>query len=337
MEGATCQIVQVAAKRGGSQSCSVTASIRTVACTHCGALNGDDFANCIRCSRSLRSAEPADKATRRVPAPRRPGAGVAVGPGSEPLFGRFPPEAVPAAKLIVFLNLVVFAGHLLSAFADQPGLDTLLFGGGYLEALRYGALPLGTVNAPPFDPFMLRQEPWRILSACYVHFGAIHVAMNMMGLIYLAQLTEPAIGSIRFVIAYTVSGIGGFVASVLWFWVSGSVSVTAGASGAVFGLIGVMLGYLLRRRDPRWKPWFVRMVVLTFVITFVLPMQISHSAHIGGFITGVAVGALFGDGAPKPSLVWQRVVASVCVLATLGVLLAARLSPYYDAIMQAAQ
>jgi membrane associated rhomboid family serine protease len=77
------------------------------------------------------------------------------------------------------------------------------------------------------------------------------------------------------------------------------------------------------------------MVVVSLVITFILPMAINHTAHIGGLVVGVGVGAFFADGAPAKSRSWHRVAASLCVLASLGALLAARLSPYYDAIVAA--
>lgn len=257
------------------------------------------------------------------------------GPGSEPLLGRFPAEVLPAAKLILFLNLVVFTGHVLSAFSADPGLGALLTGGDSFDALRFGALPLGTVNAPPLNPLMVAEEPWRILSACYVHFGPIHLGMNMMALIYFAQIAEPAIGSVRFIIAYTLTGIGGYLASAAWFFLGGGPSITAGASGAVFGIMGLILGFLWRRKDERWKQWLLRMVVVSLVITFILPMAINHTAHIGGLVSGTVIGALFAVGAPKPSRGWQRAIASLCILASLGTLLAARLSPYYEAIVAA--
>lgn len=311
----------------------MTAPSTTVACGRCGALNDDDFGRCIRCNQTLGKTLPADRATRRVPAPVS--RGVRTGSGSEPLLGHWPAELLPAAKLLLFLNLVVMAGHMFSAFAQDPSFSTLLTGGGTLDALRYGALYLGWYPLPPLDSFMLRAEPWRLLSACFVHFGPMHLGMNMMALIYFAQLAEPAIGSVRFIIAYTVTGIGGYVASALSFVFFGTVSLTAGASGAVFGIMGLILGFLMRRRDPRWKSWFLRMVVVSLVITFVLPMNINHSAHIGGLVTGVAMGALFADGAPKPSRLWQRLLASACVLASLGALIAVRFSPYYERILAA--
>ncbi len=317
----------------------MSSSSTTVACSQCGALNGAEFGRCIRCNQPLDGATPADKATRRVPAPRTRSRGEAVlgriGPGSEPLLGRYDAEDLPAAKLFVFLNVVVLVGQLFSALSRDPSFATITSGGGTFEVLRYGGVHFGNLGLILIDPFMFRAEPWRLLSACYVHFGPLHLGMNMMGLIYLAKIAEPAIGSIRFIIAYTLSGIGGYAANLGWFVLTGSVSTTAGASGAVFGIMGVVLGFFMRRRDPRWKPWLGRAVIGSLAITFFLPMGINHAAHIGGLLTGVAVGALFGIGAPKPSMSWQRAVAALFIVGTLATLVAVRFSPYVPALIKA--
>jgi membrane associated rhomboid family serine protease len=302
----------------------------TVACSRCGALNGADFGSCIRCNQPLLRAEPAARAVRRVPAPLRRAPSLD-GPGAEPLFGRWPPEELPATKLIIFINLVVFAGHLIGALQANPGFETIFTGGRSFDALRYGALPLGTVRAPPLDPLIMRAEPWRLLSACFVHFGPLHLGMNMLSLVYLARLAEPAFGSVRFVILYTLAGIFGFFTSAGLFLFTGSgAGITAGASGAVFGVMGMILGFFIRRRDPQWKPWLGRVVIMSLAISLIMPMSINHAAHLGGLVSGALLGALFAKGAPKPSALWQRALASLCVLAVLGSLLASRLSPYYD-------
>ncbi len=248
------------------------------------------------------------------------------------MLGRWPADILPAAKLLVFLNVVVFAGHFIGAFTHDPSFGTLLSGGNSFDALRYGALPLGTVDAPPLDPWMIRAEPWRIVTACFVHLGPLHLLMNMMALTYFAQIAEPAIGSIRFVIAYLLTGVAGYLASAAWFFVFGNPTITAGASGAVFGVMGLILGFLMRRRDERWKSWLGRVVVVTLVISFVLPVNINHSAHIGGLVSGVGFGALFAPGAPQPSTGWQRVIAALCLVGSLAALLAVRFSPYYERI-----
>ncbi len=285
----------------------------TVACSHCGALNGADFGKCIRCERSLGRAEPADKAVRRAVAPRR--RGTATGPGSEPLLGRWPAEALPAAKLMLLANALVFFVHVSTAFARDPSLGTLFTGGHPLEALLYGA----------FNYQILLYEPWRLLSANFVHFGAMHFGMNMFGLIYLARLLEPALGSIRFILLYVISGVVGFAVSEGWMMLFPAVSITAGASASLFGVMGGILGFLWRHRDPRWKAWLGQAVV--FSLVFGIALRANNAAHVGGLIAGAVLGALMAPGAPRPSRAWQRWLAALCVLACGGSLIAARMSP----------
>ena len=285
----------------------------TVACRHCGALNGADFGRCIRCGQPLEQAEPADKAVRRVPAPWRRGA--AAGPGSEPLLGRWPAETLPAAKLMLIANALVFFVHVSTAFAREQSVGALLTGGGSLDAVLYGG----------FNVHIALLEPWRLISANFVHFGAVHFGMNMFALVYLARLLEPALGSVRFIILYVVTGVVGFASSEAWYLLSPTLAVTAGASAAIFGVMGGILGFLWRHGDPRWKAWLGQAVIFSLVFGFA--MQANNAAHIGGLVAGGVFGALMAPGAPKPSRPWQRVAAAICVLACAGSLIAARLSP----------
>jgi membrane associated rhomboid family serine protease len=295
----------------------VSTDSATVACTRCGALNGADFKRCIRCNGALDQAVPAQKAARRVPAPRVRGrAPAVVGPGSEPLLGRWSAEQFPATKLMLALNLVVFAFHFLSAYRQSASLGTLLSGGSTLDAIRFGAL---------VKPLVM-EEPWRLLSACFVHAGIIHIGFNMMGLVFLGRILEPAIGSVRLIIAYVASGIVGFVLSFLWWAVLGGAPVSVGASGAVYGLFGLLLGFMWRRKDPRWKPLLFRALMYAVILGIAAP--IDHAAHIGGALTGGALGVLFAPSAGQPSAVWQRWLAYGCVAACVVSLVLVHFSPY---------
>lgn len=305
--------------------CRCVSGSSTVACKACGALNGADFDDCIRCGGPLRDAEPADKATRRVAAPRR--RGFRTGPGTEPLFGRWPAEQLPAAKLLLFINLMVYTAHGLHVLLGSGGsFQGFVSGGIPLDAFRYGAFPPAALQ-------LLEIEPWRLASACWVHFGIVHIVMNMVGLIHLGRVAEPAIGSVRFIIAYVVSGVLGFAVTVVWvMFVPSAGGMTAGASGAIFGMLGLVLGFLWRRKDTRFKSLLVQ--TLIYVVIFAFIPQINNSAHVGGMLVGAVFGALFAPGAPKPSLPWQRIVAALLMLASLAAIVAARLSPLYDQLLE---
>jgi MYXO-CTERM domain-containing protein len=301
----------------------------TVACPRCGALNGAEFDRCIRCNQALRGAAPAVHATRSAissrPAPARPA--IATGPGSEPLLGRWDADDLPATKFFLGLNAAVFAFHCFLLFHYERTFGSLFTGEaktemGQMLLYRFGAMRPDWVEAG---------EVWRLLSACFVHFGAIHFGMNMLALVHLSRVAEPAIGSVRYALAYVATGIVGFAASLAWSALTPPdpaavaqgivLGLTAGASGAIFGLMGLVLGFLWRRRDERWKLWLGQVVLFSLAFTFML-RSINHAAHFGGLLSGVVFGALFAPGAPQPSTRVQRVLAFVAALACIASLVA---------------
>lgn len=304
----------------------------TVACPRCGALNEPDFGQCIRCGAQLDGAEPADKAKRRVPATRRPARGItagpmAPGPGTEPFLGRWPASSFPGAKLVFAINLAIFAVQITHA-VGRWGASALIFGGAPQEAILYGAFALPHVLA----------EPWRILTANWVHFGIIHFGMNMLAVAQLSRIMEPAIGTNRYLLAYVVTGVVGFAVSAGWsiFLVlydtpAHAMIPTAGASASLFGILGVILGFLWRRGDPRWKQFAGQTIF--YALLFGIIVRANNAAHIGGLLAGIPFGIAFAPGAPEPSRPWQRVAAALCIVASLGSLVAARVSPLYEATL----
>lgn len=314
--------------------CGVTTAPSTVACERCGALNELEFGECIRCGALLDAdrAEPAEKAQRRVAAPRRQTAGIAAGPmapgpGTEPFLGRWAATTFPGAKLVFAINLAIFAVHIGHALG-RWGIGALLSGGAPGEAVLYGA----------FSQRLVLLEPWRILSANWVHFGIIHFGFNMLAVAQLSRIMEPAIGTYRYLFAYVVTGVVGFAASAAWYTfqvAQGDPNIglvpTAGASASLFGVLGVILGFLWRRGDPRWKQFAGQTVFYALIFGFVI--RANNAAHIGGLLAGIPFGILFAPGAPKPSRKWQRAAAVVCIVASLGSLVAARTSPAYDIVL----
>jgi len=316
----------------------VTTGTSTVACPRCGALNELEFGRCIRCGAKLdpEQAEPAEKARRRVPAPRRRAQGItagpmAPGPGTDPFLGRWEAATHPGAKLVFAINLAIFAvqiGHAIGRW----GMSALIFGGAPKEAVLYGA----------FDLQLVFLEPWRVISANWVHFGIIHFGFNMLAVAQLSRIMEPAVGTYRYLIAYVLTGIVGFAASVAWYtfqFMQGPPEVaariatipTAGASASLFGILGLILGFLWRRGDPRWKQFAGQTVFYALIFGFVI--RANNAAHIGGLLAGIPFGVLFAPGAPQPSRLWQRALAVACILISVGSLVAARTSPVFQATL----
>jgi len=151
--------------------------------------------------------------------------------------------------------------------------------------LRFGA---------SFGPYTRRGEYWRLVTPMFLHIGALHLLMNNYALYVLGRFVERIYGYSRFVFLYVAMGIGSAALSM-----SMSDKVSAGASGAIFGIAGVMLvtGFLHRESIPRhWARAFgkgiVPVIVLNLGLGLALRQWVDNWAHFGGLVSGMVLGAL---------------------------------------------
>jgi len=147
-----------------------------------------------------------------------------------------------------------------------------------------------------FGPATKDGEWWRLGSAMFLHFGVLHLGMNMWALWDGGQLVERMYGHARFATLYFVSGLTGNLVSLI---VQGDRAVSGGASGAVFGIYGALLVFLWRERlqlhpsEFRWLFWGAAgFSVATIVLGFLVP-GIDNAAHIAGFVSGILIGMVF--------------------------------------------
>ena len=159
---------------------------------------------------------------------------------------------------------------------------------------------VGLVIQPPqvlqrgaLIPALVAQgESWRLLSSMFLHSGAVHLGLNMLSLYFLGSFVEQAFGRGRFLALYLLSGLSGGLA-YLYFGPFDQPAV--GASGAIFGLLGGVLGYALRRGTFSWQNPLIRqlliLLALNLYIGFSIP-NISNTAHLGGLAGGFAFGWL---------------------------------------------
>lgn len=176
-----------------------------------------------------------------------------------------------------------------------------------------------------FTPATYGGEWWRLLSSTFLHGGIIHLLMNMYALLSIGVMLEPRIGTLRFGAAYLISGIGGSLASLWWH----PVVVGVGASGAIFGMYGVFLAMLTTSLIERHLRNGLLSSIGLFVgynLLFGLQGNIDNAAHIGGLLSGVAVGYAFYPSLRQPGRPALRnlSVGIVLVLASLAGILAAR-------------
>ena len=135
-------------------------------------------------------------------------------------------------------------------------------------------------------------QVWLLLTSMFLHSGFIHLALNMLSLYFLGSFVEQAFGKGRFLALYLASGLAGGIA-YLYF---GSFDEPAvGASGAIFGLLGGVLGYSLRSGTFSWQNPLIRQLLILTALNlyfgFSVP-NISNTAHIGGLVGGAAFGWL---------------------------------------------
>jgi membrane associated rhomboid family serine protease len=145
-----------------------------------------------------------------------------------------------------------------------------------------------------WPPMLARGEWWRLLTYALVHFGALHILMNLYGHFTLGPIVERMYGSARFLILYLLSALGGGVAAAL---LSAPEAHTAGSSGALCGLIGGFAAFvLLNRRHlggelfDASRRWLGNTIVL--LVLFSLMPRVSWQGHLGGFVAGMVAGVL---------------------------------------------
>ncbi len=158
-------------------------------------------------------------------------------------------------------------------------------------------------------------EAWRLLSSMFLHAGFAHLALNMLSLYFLGSFVENAFGRGRFLALYLLSGLSGGIA-YLYFGGFGTPAV--GASGAIFGLLGGVLGYALRRGTFSWQNPVIRQLLILLAINLYIGLSIpnvSNTAHMGGLAGGFAFGYLVA-----PTVYSRKAVRALTpVLIVLGV------------------
>ena len=184
------------------------------------------------------------------------------------------PQAVCTTGLIVINALVFF---LLSLRGDTES--------GYFM-LQYGAM---------YEPLVTEgHEYYRLITSLFLHFGIQHLLNNMVMLGALGYQLENEIGRIKFLLIYFISGIGGNLCSLYWNVSHGEQIISAGASGAIFGLMGALL-YIVAVNRGRLGRLSGRGMLIMVALSLYFGLTssgVDNSAHIGGLICGILITVL---------------------------------------------
>ncbi|WP_222710662.1 rhomboid family intramembrane serine protease [Quadrisphaera setariae] len=175
-----------------------------------------------------------------------------------------------------------------------------------------------------FAPVAAAAEPWRFLTAAFLHGGVIHIAFNMYALWLFGSYLEQQFGRARFAALYLITAFGGSVGSLLVISPTSQswTTISVGASGAVFGLFGALV--LVQRRLNQQFGQIVVLIVINGAIGFLVP-GIAWQAHLGGLVTGLALGAVYAY-APQRIRTPAQVVGTAAVALVLLVAAVARMA-----------
>lgn len=167
-----------------------------------------------------------------------------------------------------------------------------------------------------YNPAMIEGEWWRLISSMFLHIGLLHLFMNMLALYYLGLTVERIYGSGRFLFIYFLAGIAGSLTSFAF-----SINVSAGASGAIFGLFGALLFFGIIHKKVFFQTMgrnIITIVAINIVLGLVVP-QIDMGAHLGGLIAGFIASAIVG--LPKTKKVIIQFLAFFAYILLLAALL----------------
>ena len=141
---------------------------------------------------------------------------------------------------------------------------------------------------------LINKEYGRILWAMFLHSGLSHLFNNMLILFFLGSMIEKEVGHVRYALLYLVSGIGGNLLSLLVKVVNNDIAVSVGASGAIFGLDGVLLAMVLfsGRKMENVTPARVLLMILYSLYSGFTGQNIDNAAHVGGLLTGFLAAAV---------------------------------------------
>lgn len=141
---------------------------------------------------------------------------------------------------------------------------------------------------------LLRGEYGRIIYSMFLHAGIEHLFNNMVILFFLGAMIEKVTGHLQLLLIYLLSGIGGNICSLLYKVIAMDSMASVGASGAIFGLDGVLLAWILFDREdmPDVTPRRVVLMIVLSLYSGFTAQNIDNAAHVGGLLTGFAAGAL---------------------------------------------
>lgn len=185
-----------------------------------------------------------------------------------------PREGYYITPILIYVNVGIYLLMVVAGlgFISFKGEDLLTWGANYGPLTKSG-------------------EWWRLVTSTFLHGGLLHVLANMYGLLFIGIFLEPVLGRARFLGAYLATGVVGSIASIWWY----DATVSVGASGAIFGVYGLFLAFLLMKVFPAeiGKAFLASTIIfIGYNLVMGLAGGIDNAAHIGGLVSGFIIGLI---------------------------------------------
>mgnify|MGYP002631635981 CR=1 FL=1 len=207
--------------------------------------------------------------------------------------------------LLITANVVMFCVMVANGVSfTSPGPATLF---------EWGA---------NFPPATANGQWWRLLTCMFLHFGFAHLAVNMMGLWYLGRTVEKLVGKAGFAITYIVSGIAGEFATLAW----SPIGMSAGASAALFGTAGTLIGFVLLRRDLLQNvamKQLLKNLTMALIADFTvgpIVFRMNNAAHATGLFCGFVCGLILSQHL-SPAMIPRRKIRNLTTVVVAMIVL----------------
>lgn len=233
-----------------------------------------------------------------------------------PRLGRFTLR-IPALNLILLVTGLFFLGQVM---LDRT-VNASMAGGGFAGSEISGATcwALGSSSVRSLQS----GEPWRLVACVFLHGGLLHFLMNAFSLWQLGRAVQDLFGGTRLLGVYLATGVAAALVSDAWCALSGSSAPSVGASGAVCGLMGLLLAHMRRRNDivaQHVGKQLIGWAVVNAVIGMLIP-NINNAAHAGGFFAGYAIDWLIegkhSRKVARQTVAWTTGLTVLCIAALL--------------------
>ena len=192
----------------------------------------------------------------------------------------------PVTALLILLNTLIFLSVEFTGGSENGQ-----------HMLECGAV---------YAPLIIEQGQWyRMITSMFLHFGAPHLINNMLVLFVLGQRLEPVTGKMKFLLIYILGGLGGNLISLIWDMRTGNYSLSAGASGAVFAVMGGMIYVIIRHRGRVADLNMKQMLLMAaFSLYFGFASGgVDNAAHAGGLLCGFIAAVIVYH----PRKIWKTV------------------------------